>query len=304
MTKEVAVIMSSYNGEMFIEEQIKSIFNQENVQVKLFIRDDGSTDSTIEIIKKLQSNFPIELLIGGKNLKPAFSFLEALKLCPFKADFYSYADQDDIWFPGKLGNACEKLSQYPDDKPNLYCSTYDVVDKNLDLIFTRDLSIYKEMTLQSTLLGITPSGCTMVFNDALKSVLVKSNPSYIRMHDFWTLLTVQALDGKLYVDNRPSMSYRQHESNSVGFSNKTRIKDIKRLIDSAGRDNERLRQAQCVYEEYHDKMSLKNRESLQKLIGYKSNFKDRLSLLADKNYQTAITKTNLLFKASILLGIF
>lgn len=304
MAKEVAVIMSSYNGEMFIEEQIRSIFNQDNVEVKLFIRDDGSTDSTIEIIKNLQTSFPIELLIGETNLKPAFSFLEALKHCPFEAEYYSYADQDDIWFPQKLNSAYEKLSQFPRDKPNLYCSTYDVVDKNLDLIFTRDLSIYKEMTLQSTLLGICPSGCTMVFNDVLKSEIVKSNPSYIRMHDFWTLLTAQVLDGNIYIDNRPSMSYRQHESNTVGFSDRTRIKDLKRLLDSAGRNNERLRQAQCVYDDYHKKMSYENNQSLQKLIGYKSNLKDRFSLLADKNYKTAISKTNLLFKASILLGIF
>ncbi len=304
MCKKVAVIMSSYNGEMFIEEQIRSIFNQENVEVKLYIRDDGSTDSTIKIVKRLQKEFPIELLIASKNLKPALSFLEALTLCPYEVDYYSYADQDDIWFSEKLSNACEKIDQFPDNEPNLYCSTYNVVDENLKLIFTRDLSIYRKLTLQSTLLGICPSGCTMVFNKVLKNEIVKSNPNFIRMHDFWTLLTAQALDGNIFIDNKPSMSYRQHGSNSVGFSNNTRIKDIKRLIISAGRNNERLEQSRSVYENYKGRMSYANRQSLNKLVNYRSNIKNRLSLMRDNDYNTAILKTNLLFRLSILLGIF
>lgn len=304
MGKKIAVIMSSYNGESFIEEQIRSIFNQENVEVNLFVRDDGSTDSTVEIIKKLQKQFSIELFVASKNLKPALSFLEALKLCPYETDYYSYADQDDIWFSEKLYNACEKIDQFPDNEPNLYCSTYDVVDTNMKLIFTRDLGIYKGLTFQSSLLGICPSGCTMVFNKILKNEIISSNPTFIRMHDFWTLLTAQALDGNIFIDNRSFMSYRQHENNSVGFSNTTRIKDIKRLLISAGRNNERLKQARSVYENYEKRMSLENRQSLNKLITYKSNIKNRLSLMKDDDYSTSILKTNILFKLSILLGIF
>ncbi|MDT2634766.1 glycosyltransferase family 2 protein [Enterococcus dongliensis] len=301
---KVTVIMSTFNGEKYVEEQIKSIFLQNDVLVSLFIRDDGSTDGTINIIKKLQKKYPIKFVIGGKNLKPAYSFLEALKICDFQTDYYSYADQDDVWFPDKLKRACQKLKNYSASIPSLYCSSYDVVDENLNLIFTRDLGVYGDLTLQTTLVGVTPSGCTMVFNKSLMDILKDSNPRYMRMHDFWTLLTAQAYDGNVVIDNIPTMSYRQHGNNTVGFSNRFELRHWIRLIKNVRNHNERYRQAISVMENYETSMSDINLRKLKKLLEYPTSFSNKIKLLKDNSFKTTITRINFLFRISVLLGIY
>ena len=300
----VSVIMSTYNGERFIEEQIESIFLQKNCKVNLFVRDDNSSDNTLNILNKLKNKYPIEIIANQKNLGPAQSFLTALKKCPFDTEFYAYADQDDVWYSDKLEKACLKLSEVSNEKVSLYCSTYDVVDENLDVIFTRDLNQYGKITMEKTLMGISPSGCTMVFNRNLKEKLDLSNPDYMRMHDFWTLLTLQAYSGNLFIDNEATMAYRQHGNNTVGFSNKFELKHWKRLFLSIKNDNERLRQAQSVWDNYKDVLNENNRLSILNLLNYKKNLRTKFNLIRNSRYNSNVSRINLLFKLSILMGIF
>ena len=94
--KTVAVLMSTYNGENYIKEQIESIFNQKGVIVKLYVRDDGSKDRTLEILKDYNVN-----LEKGTNIGYIKSFMWLIKNVPF-ADYYALADQDDVWDEDKL----------------------------------------------------------------------------------------------------------------------------------------------------------------------------------------------------------
>lgn len=299
----VTVIMSTYNGEKFLKEQLESIFQQDNIKLNVFVRDDGSTDATISILAEYKKNFSnFDFIENNQNLKPAYSFLQALKSCPFESDFYAFADQDDIWVSNKLEVACMALNKFPNNTPNLYCSTYDVVDKDLNLLFVRDLSIYGNLTMQSTLMGICPSGCTMVFNNQLKNIVSNSNPRYIRMHDFWTLLTVQSFGGNVIVDNNSYMKYRQHENNSVGFSNKVKLSYFVNLLKTM--DNSRYAQAKSLLECYGEEIDAEKREKLNKLVAYRENLRNRCELFFDTSYKTKIQKYNILFKLSILLGVF
>ena len=93
--KKVNVLLSSYNGEKYIEELIRSVLAQEGVDVILTVRDDGSTDKTIDIIRSFNDS-RIRLIIGKENLGPAKSFLTLLRDCE-TADYYAYCDQDDVW---------------------------------------------------------------------------------------------------------------------------------------------------------------------------------------------------------------
>src|ERR1041385_1952457 len=100
---ETAILLSTYNGELFFEEQLRSIFNQQYPHWKLFIRDDGSTDGTLAMIKKYQSQNPGKIIFiqdnfGNVGAKKSFSIL--LDQCD--ADYIAFADQDDIWKPEKL----------------------------------------------------------------------------------------------------------------------------------------------------------------------------------------------------------
>ena len=94
--KKVAVMMSTYNGELYIEEQIESILQQPGVDVFLYIRDDGSSDGTLRILQKYSSTDKVHIQYG-KHIGIGNSFMELLWSLPDTYDYYSFSDQDDIW---------------------------------------------------------------------------------------------------------------------------------------------------------------------------------------------------------------
>ena len=99
---EVAVLMSTYNGEKYLREQVKSIFQQEQVKVSLYVRDDGSTDNTIKIINELQKEYDNIFLIKGENIGWRRSFRYLIDNVPTKYEYYAFSDQDDFWLKRKL----------------------------------------------------------------------------------------------------------------------------------------------------------------------------------------------------------
>ena len=107
--KKIAVLMSTYNGEKYIEQQIKSILAQENVDVTLYIRDDGSFDNTVYCIKKFQDK-NINIIIGD-NKGPCNSFLELVNLVDDTYDYYAFSDQDDVWLPQKLKKSIDLIEK-------------------------------------------------------------------------------------------------------------------------------------------------------------------------------------------------
>ena len=123
--------MSTYNGEKYIEQQLDSIFkNTKNVF--LYVRDDGSKDRTIEILRNygIKHAVPIEVN-EGENVGSAESFLTALRKCP-KADYYAFCDQDDVWIDGKLSAATKQIGTT--NQPVLWCSDYQVTDSDLHVM--------------------------------------------------------------------------------------------------------------------------------------------------------------------------
>lgn len=104
-TKSVQVVMSTYNGEKYLKEQIDSILSQEGVDVRLYIRDDGSSDRTTDILASYQEHKNVKIE-KGNNLGFAKSFLTALDECD-EADYYAFSDQDDVWEKDKLSTAIE-----------------------------------------------------------------------------------------------------------------------------------------------------------------------------------------------------
>ena len=129
---KVAVLMSTYNGEKYLREQIDSILAQEGVDVTLYIRDDGSSDSTIEIINEyLTKTNRIKFYIG-ENIGVGNSFMQLVYDCPEDYDYYAFSDQDDIWLTEKMQVAVDSLKEY--SNPFLYCSNQILVDKNGKII--------------------------------------------------------------------------------------------------------------------------------------------------------------------------
>lgn len=213
----VAVLMSTFNGEKYLKEQIDSILAQRDVQVRLFVRDDLSSDSTKDILEEYQLRDDLCYSVGQKNLGAGSSFMHLLYDVPDSFDYYAWSDQDDVWLENKLVAAIEMINK---SSKQLYMSNLMCVDADLNNIGLRnkehaDTSIYSIVCENQT------NGCTMVFTREFRKVLVEENrrPSdslfQSRYHDTWTGM-VGAIKDEIVYDYNYYILYRQHESNEVG----------------------------------------------------------------------------------------
>lgn len=208
------VLLSTYNGEHYIKEQIYSILQQDDVDVKIIIRDDGSKDKTVDIIRAIEDN-RIELH-AEENIGciPSFSWLVNYASTHYTDyEYFAFSDQDDYWIENKLAKGIEAIATLPSDQPNLYFCNMALVDGNLK--FVKNMRNHDiDIRLGNTWLGGRAAGCTMVFNRKLVEMYARHNPSFC-YHDYWAYLIAMYF-GKIVYDPIPYIKYRQHEFNVLG----------------------------------------------------------------------------------------
>ena len=247
--KEIQVLMSTYNGEKYLKEQLDSIFKQIDVKVRLLVRDDGSKDETLKILKQYDD---IEV-VTGKNEGPTKSFLDLIELAG-DYDYYAFADQDDVWDNNKLFVAISMLLEL--EGPAVYSSDARIVDENLKFIKKETKS--PVVTLGSAIVKNYVTGCTAVFNRELMVKLKKYKPNHAPFHDWWINLVCLSIGGKSIFDNTPHISYRQHGNNVVS-GNATFIKKwSSRLKKFRKKPYGRDKMAQEIIEKYADNISSEN----------------------------------------------
>lgn len=207
-------MMSTYNGEKYLKEQLDSILNQEYVDVNLLIRDDGSTDTTVEIIESYQKKYFNITLVKGRNEGVIASFMDILFMAP-NCSYYAFADQDDVWDRDKLICGIRAISETNKDKCLYFCKKR-IVDANL-MGMGRNDAYVRDTSLGCALLNSIASGCTMVFDNSLMKILRMYRPENTRisMHDAW-IYRVAAAVGYVIYDDIPHMYYRQHGNNVEG----------------------------------------------------------------------------------------
>ena len=203
----VEVLMSTYNGEKFIKEQVDSILNQ-TIHVHITVRDDGSKDSTVNILRGYEGVNVIE----GQNKGSTESFLTLIELAP-NADYYAFSDQDDVWDMDKLEIAIKALEEYK-NRPSVYSGNTRLVDGEVK--FIKNETLNPVTTLGSAITKNYATGCTVVFNSKLMDKLKMCHPVGIPFHDWWVNLVCLSVGGVSIYDVTPHMSYRQHSNNVVG----------------------------------------------------------------------------------------
>lgn len=247
----IDILLATYNGEKFLEEQLNSIFNQSFQDFTLLIRDDGSTDSTMSILQNYQQKHPHQVtFITDKlgNLGSSKSFLVLLENST--NDYIMLCDQDDIWEKNKIALIMTKMDEleqvYHSITPLLVFSDMIVVDKNLNILnasfwklqkLNPDIAFdWKKLLAQNVI-----TGCTIMINRAAKRV---SFPYVFEemQHDHWIGVNV-AKYGQIDYIQTPTLLYRQHDSNVEGAHNfgwyyvgkkiKTISQNIKKLYKSA-----------------------------------------------------------------------
>ena len=214
----VLVLMSTYNGERFLKEQIDSILSQEGVDVRLLVRDDGSTDRTWEILKEYASGYRNIVITMGENVGfvKSFSALVRMALDQIGGEremFYAFADQDDIWMPKKLSTACSVLSSKDASKPHLFTSNSMQINaegKELELFHKGPEPKFRK---GNVLVFGTEQGCSMVFNRKAMELYAECEPQ-LTWHDRW-LYHICYFLGSVTYDHQPLFYYRRHENNAL-----------------------------------------------------------------------------------------
>lgn len=224
---KINILLSTFNGEKFLSEQIESIINQTYEDWTLLIRDDGSTDGTVGLIHNYcLKDERIQLIDAqeGVNLGFVASFFELLKY--EKADFYFFCDQDDIWLPYKVKLMITEASKYDNKSAMMYYTDLKVVDSELHTLsesLNQDLKGGSKVNLNSELVKNVVTGCASMINDELANLWL--SPKKISYHDYFLALAALAVGDLVFINER-TVFYRQHSSNVIG-----RVKspsDIKR----------------------------------------------------------------------------
>lgn len=207
--KKVAIIMSTYNGEKYICEQLDSLINQTYKNIDIYIRDDGSNDNTISILDEYKKKYNNIFLIKGNNIGFVKSFYCILKYAD-GYDYYAFCDQDDKWHTEKIENSIKKIDIIKSDKPICVFTEYNYCDESLHYIGKSKLC-NGSMTFRNALVENIISGNTSFFNNRLREKILLFDSNDIYIHD-WLLYMVSAGIGELVYDENASLEYRRIDS--------------------------------------------------------------------------------------------
>lgn len=213
----VNILLSTYNGQAFLADQLDSICQQTYQNWRLLIRDDGSSDATCQIIQSYVAKDDRIHFINPddrENLGVIGSFHALVKA--EQADYYFFSDQDDIWLPEKLAVTLAAAEDYDQTKPLMVYTDLTVVDQDLEVIadsMIRTQSHHANTQLVQELTENTVTGGTALINHALADLWQTSQG--ILMHDWYLALVAASLGSLVYLD-QPTELYRQHTNNVLG----------------------------------------------------------------------------------------
>lgn len=233
--KKVAVLVCTYNGEKFISKQLDSIISQTHSNWTLYISDDGSTDSTLDILDKYQEKIGQERMVISKGPKKGFAwnFLSILNACPSHFDYYAFSDQDDVWLPEKLSKGIESLNSLTNETAAVHCGRTILIDEK-DKCIGYSPIFKKEPSFRNALIQSIAGGNTMMFNNKAKEIIDKT-PKYheVISHDWWIYILITGCGGEVIYDENPLLRYRQHTNNIIGSNLgwKARLRRINGLFD-------------------------------------------------------------------------
>jgi len=216
----VAILLSIYNGEKYLQEQLDSIVAQTHRDWVLLWRDDGSSDGGRRIMQRFAEAIGhdrcIELADTQRHVGATRSFLTLLNAAA-AYELVSFCDQDDTWHAEKLQRAVDQIETVPATVPALYCARKIVVDAELRPI--RESPRFRRAPrFADTLAGNIASGSTMVLNRAAVGWINRLRPPEPSFHDWWCYIGVAAAGGRIIADNTPVMRYRQHGGNAIGMA--------------------------------------------------------------------------------------
>ncbi len=215
----VAILLSAFNGERFLGQQLHSYVAQTHQNWQLYWRDDGSSDGSAEVMNGFAaergSGQCVHLDDAGHH-SAANSFLSLLRMALLgEAVYFAFSDQDDVWLPDKLAHAVARLAQLGEGRPGLYFCPRALVDADLRPIGPAP-RLRRPPGFPAALTQNVIPGCCLMLNRAAAELIEATEMPDRTWHDWWCYLVVSANDGAILRGETPDILYRQHAGNLVG----------------------------------------------------------------------------------------
>lgn len=289
----IIILISTYNGEIYLHEQLDSIYAQTDKNFKIYVRDDGSQDSTVEILEKYKKKYGNLYWYSGKNVGTAKSFFELMSSIPLENSIYVFADQDDVWMPYKLERIRRIFAQKCNNELFLYCGDTVLVDEKLHILKKENFGKDIRPSFGNALIENICIGCTAAANRQLICKVLERIPTNEVMHDWWFYLTASCY-GTVFYDKEPLIFYRQHSHNVMGSSITGVERFRKRLKNHKNHKNQISRQTK----EFSDifEVSGENGVLLECMKQYKNSMRDRWLIIRNKNIYRQRKGDNFVFK--------
>ena len=231
----VAILMGTCNGARFLRGQLDSIAAQSHRDWTLFVSDDGSTDATRAILAAFAAGQGGRVVVRpGPCRGFAANFLGLAGDQGIRADYYAFADQDDLWHPGRLARGLARLGALPAERPALYGGRTRLIGEDGA---PRGLSpeFRAPPGFSNALVQSIAGGNTMLFNRGVKRLLEAVPDVAVVAHDWWLYQLVSGAGGAVIYDPEPFVDYRQHPGNLIGGNQGVLAKGERLRLLMAGR---------------------------------------------------------------------
>jgi len=252
----IIILLSTYNGEKYLKEQLDSLYKQTYKNIKIIVRDDGSTDKTLDILQ----SYDVCLLKSNGNIgvKRSFSLLLEYAIENTNADYFMFCDQDDVWKEDKVEKTLakmEELEQQCKNIPILVHTDLVLVNEKLEVIHPSfweheyiipGINSFNRLLMQNTI-----TGCTVMINRKLAQFSLPISEEII-MHDWWIGLVASKF-GKIDFVKNPLILYRQHANNSIGAQTFT-LEHIVNKIFEKDIMSKNIIQAKAFLNQYRDRL--------------------------------------------------
>jgi len=280
----ISVAMCTYNGELFLPEQLESIARQTVLPNELIICDDNSTDATLRILKDFQEKAPFEIKIyrNISKLGSTKNFEKAISLC--NENIIVLSDQDDVWLPYKI----EKLEHIFKSNPDIGYVFSDaiVVDEKLfplgytmwkSILFTTyQRRLFRNgYQVEILLKHNVVTGATMAFRAEKRDWILPISNQWV--HDAWIVLLLSVIEIKGDFIEEPLIKYRQHFTQLIGGR---KLKLIEQFQKAIGTKSESYNVRAKRFEHMLDRLVLINKPTKK----IKKLFEDKIKHLRARQW--------------------
>ena len=323
----VEILISTFNGEKYLKEQLNSCLAQEgNFNIKITVRDDGSTDETCHILKQYEEEFHINV-IYGQNIGLNASMMELIKLSEEHFDYFAFCDQDDVWENFKIEEAVKCLceidkadkvaahssgdSQSPLEicflankkTPLLWSCMEELTDENLNsyslMPYPKYLGNFYNAVIQNK-----TAGHTQVFNKTLRDMYMHYPPDKMYVYD-WVLYMLACALGEVYFCDKPCGKYRQHGKNTIGYELGPIAQIPRRLKRLLNGDFRHITtQMAYFYETYGNKIKEEHKSEMERFLNSRKNIFTRVYYALTTKIKRNTSFESLQFRVLYILGVF